>query len=118
MGKTGFYRQASHDLRTPLMSLRLNLDQLHRARGAPLDTRQVEMVRRMKTASEQLIEAVESLLAQVRRATRRPSAPARGARRRGHGRRLSAGLRRRSGPWRWRSRDRNPMPTAAREASR
>jgi signal transduction histidine kinase len=114
MGKTGFYRQASHDLRTPLMSLRLNLDQLHRARGAPLDTRQVEMVRRMRTASEQLIEAVESLLAQVRRATRRPSAPAwTRARLRRRGRRLSPGIQRRSGPWRWRSRDRS----SARQAS-
>ena len=72
MGKAAFYQRASHELRTPLMTLRLNLDQLHRGRCAPLDARQVEMVRRMKAASEQLIEAVETLLAQVRRATRRP----------------------------------------------
>jgi hypothetical protein len=96
------------------MSLRLNLDQLHRARGAPLDTRQVEMVRRMRTASEQLIEAVEALLAQVRRATRRPSARAwaraRGRRRE---RRLTPRTSLRSWPWRSRSRDRAPWLRAS-----
>jgi signal transduction histidine kinase len=113
MGTPGFYRQASHDLRTPLMSLRLNLDQLHRARGAPLDTRQVEMVRRMRAASEQLIEAVEALLAQVKRATRRPSAPV-GARAGGRrrARRLAVRATLRTGIWRSRSRDR--APTTAR----
>jgi len=89
------------------MSLRLNLDQLHRARGAPLDTRQVEMVRRMKTASEQLIEAVEALLAQVKRATRLPSARAwarAGGRRRA--RRLAPRTSLHAWSWRSRSRDR------------
>jgi hypothetical protein len=96
------------------MSLRLNLDQLHRARGAPLDARQREMVRRMRTASEHLIEAVEALLSHVKRAARRPSARPCGRRR---PRRLASGSVRRRGSWRSRSRDRNRTSAPASFAS-
>lgn len=64
--KTGFLRMVSHELRTPLTSLKLNLDRLRRDRESPLTARQEEIVCKVASASDRLMELIESLLEYAR----------------------------------------------------
>jgi signal transduction histidine kinase len=63
--KTTFLRLVSHELTTPLQSMRLNLEYLQRKPGA-LTVAQLERLGKVSGASNRLLEMIESLLEFIR----------------------------------------------------
>lgn len=60
--KSNFLRMMSHELRTPVTALQLQLELIQRSAEAPLSSKQVQLVDRMRHSSQRLLDLIELCL--------------------------------------------------------